>query len=80
MNAEQRERMETLIREISKASYAYYVLDNPYISDMQWDALYDELKALEQETGETLPDSPTRKVGDTTLRGFEEHRHINRLW
>ncbi len=80
MNAEQRERMETLIREISEASYAYYVLDNPYISDMQWDALYDELKALEQETGETLPDSPTRKVGGTTLKGFEEHRHINRLW
>ena len=38
------------------------------------------LKALEQETGETLPDSPTRKVGGTTLKGFEEHRHINRLW
>ena len=43
MNAEQKQRMEELIREISKASYAYYVLDDPYMSDMQWDKLYDEL-------------------------------------
>ncbi|MBR6164695.1 MAG: NAD-dependent DNA ligase LigA [Clostridia bacterium] len=80
MSPEKRERMEELIREISKASYAYYVLDDPYISDMQWDRLYDELKAIEAETGETLPDSPTRKVGGETLRGFEEHTHLNRLW
>ena len=80
MNAEKKNRMRALIQEISKASYAYYVLDDPYISDMQWDRLYDELKALEEETGEVLPDSPTRKVGGTTLKGFEEHYHINRLW
>ena len=80
MRTEQMNRMRELIREISKASYAYYVLDDPYMSDMQWDKLYDELKALEAETGETLPDSPTRKVGGTTLKGFEEHVHINRLW
>ena len=80
MNAEQMNRMQELIREISKASYAYYVLDDPYMSDMQWDKLYDELKALEADTGETLPDSPTRKVGGVTLKGFEEHTHINRLW
>ena len=80
MNAEQKQRMEELIREISKASYAYYVLDDPYISDMQWDKLYDELRNLESETGEQLPDSPTRKVGGTTLKGFEEHVHLNRLW
>jgi len=80
MNNAQRERMEELIREISKASYAYYVLDDPYLSDMQWDQLYDELKKLETETGETMPDSPTRKVGGETLKGFAEHRHLNRLW
>ena len=80
MNDEQRKKMNALIQEISKASYAYYVLDNPYISDMQWDRLYDELKALEQETGEVLPDSPTRKIGGAALKGFEEHTHITRLW
>ncbi len=80
MNAEQKQRMEELIAEISKASYAYYVLDDPYMSDMQWDRLYDELRRLENETGESLPDSPTRKVGGTTLEGFREHVHRNRLW
>ncbi len=80
MNPEKMQRMEELVREISRASHAYYVLDDPYISDMQWDRLYDELKALEQETGVVLPDSPTRKVGGETLKGFEEHTHITRLW
>ena len=80
MNADQTSRMKELIQEISKASYAYYVLDNPYISDMQWDRLYDELRSLEAETGVVLPDSPTRKVGGETLKSFEEHVHINRLW
>jgi len=80
MNSEKQKRMEELIREISNASYAYYVLDDPYISDMQWDRLYDELRALEAETGCVLPDSPTQKVGGETLKGFEEHTHINRLW
>ena len=80
MSPEQMNRMKQLSSEISKASYSYYVLDDPYISDMQWDKLYDELKALEEDTGEVLPDSPTRKVGGTTLKGFEEHYHINRLW
>jgi len=80
MNREQRTRMEELIGEISKASYSYYVLDDPYMSDMQWDRLYDELRALEAETGEVLEGSPTRKVGGATLKGFAEHRHINRLW
>ena len=80
MNPVEKQRMEELIREISKASYAYYVLDDPYISDMQWDRLYDELKSLEAETGTVLPDSPTLRVGGETLKGFEEHVHINRLW
>ncbi len=80
MSPEQKRRMEELIREISKASHAYYVLDDPYISDMQWDRMYDELRQLENETGEILPGSPTRKVGGEPLKGFEEHTHLNRLW
>lgn len=80
MTENQRKQMERLIQEIRKASYAYYVLDNPYISDMQWDRLYDELRKLEEITGETLPDSPTRQVGGKTLKGFAEHTHLNRLW
>ncbi len=74
------ERMQELVRRLNETAYAYYVLDNPVISDMQWDKMYDELKLLEAENGTVLPDSPTRKVGAEPLKGFEEHRHITRLW
>ena len=78
--SEQETRMTELVRRLNETAYAYYVLDNPVISDMQWDRMYDELKALETETGIVLEDSPTRKVGGEPLKGFEEHRHITRLW
>ena len=74
------EKIRELVRQLNDTAYAYYVLDDPVISDMQWDQLYDELKRLEAETGIVLPDSPTRKVGGETLKGFKEHRHITRLW
>lgn len=74
------ERMRELVSRLNETAYAYYVLDNPVISDMQWDRLYDELKKLEEETGIVLPDSPTRRVGGESLKGFEEHQHITRLW
>lgn len=73
-------RMQELVRRLNETAYAYYVLDNPVISDMQWDQMYDELKKLEKETGITLEDSPTHRVGGETLSGFETHRHIHRLW
>ena len=38
-------RMRLLVDQLKKTSYAYYVLDDPIISDMQWDQLYDELRA-----------------------------------
>ncbi|MGN0764543.1 MAG: NAD-dependent DNA ligase LigA, partial [Aristaeellaceae bacterium] len=61
-------------------AYAYYVLDKPVISDKQWDEMYDQLTALEKESGIVLPDSPTHRVGGETLAGFEPHRHITQLW
>ena len=42
-------RMQQLIAEINRASYAYYVLDNPIMSDKEWDRLYYELLDLEKE-------------------------------
>ena len=74
------ERMQELVKRLNETSYAYYVLDNPMISDMQWDRMYDELRTLEAETGVILTDSPTQKVGGEPLKGFEEHRHMSRLW
>ena len=65
MNNEQKiERMKVLIEKVSKASYDYYVLDNPTISDKEYDKLYYSLVDLEKQSGIVLDDSPTKKVGD----------------
>ena len=73
-------RMRELVDRLNETAYQYYTLDDPTISDAEWDALYDELVKLEAETGERLPDSPTRRVGGAVLPGFEQHTHIARLW
>ena len=74
------ERMKELVAILNRASYAYYVMDDPMMSDMQYDRLYDELKLMEKDTGIVLPDSPTIRVGDTPLDTFEQHKHITPLW
>lgn len=73
-------RMRELVDQINQASHAYYVLDNPIITDAQWDALYDELLILERMSGTVLPDSPTRRVGGDPLPAFVQHAHLSRLW
>lgn len=72
--------MRSLVDRLSEASRQYYVLDKPIMSDREWDRLYDELKALEEETGTRFPDSPTRRVGGDPLPAFRQHRHKSRLW
>ena len=74
------DRMRELVDRLNETAYQYYTLDAPTISDKEWDALYDELTKLEAETGERLPDSPTRRVGGEVLPGFEPHEHLARLW
>lgn len=72
--------MRRLVSLLNEAAHRYYVLDDPHMSDREYDQLYDELLALEKETGERLPDSPTRRVGGDPLPFFEPHRHLGRLW
>lgn len=74
------DRMKQLVEELNRHNYLYYTLDNPEVSDAEYDRLYDELVQLEKETGVTMPDSPTQRVGGEILPGFEEHRHLSRLW
>lgn len=74
------DRMRQLVDYLNEKSYQYYTLDNPTISDAEYDRLYDELVRLEAETGERLHDSPTRRVGGDVLAGFEPHAHLARLW
>ncbi len=73
-------RMRELVDILNKYAYEYYVLDNPTVSDGEYDKLYDELCALELETGEVLFDSPTKRVGGEPISAFEKHNHIERLY
>lgn len=74
------ERMKFLIEEINRHNYNYYVLDNPTISDKEYDKLYYELVDLEKELGVVLPTSPTQRVGGEILDKFQKHRHEVRLY
>ncbi|MBE5807973.1 MAG: NAD-dependent DNA ligase LigA [Clostridiales bacterium] len=74
------DRMRTLVDRLNETAYQYYTLDAPTISDKEWDAMYDELVALERETGTVLPDSPTHRVGGAILPQFEPHTHLAPLW
>ena len=54
--------MRQWVDKLNQASEAYYNGKGELMSDYEWDALFDRLKLMEEETGITLPDSPTAKV------------------
>ena len=74
------DRMRELVDILNKYSYEYYVLDEPTVSDKEYDRLYDELVKLEKESGVRLFDSPTRRVGGEPISAFKKHNHIARLY
>lgn len=74
------EKIRELVDNLNYYAYQYYVLDEPIISDAEYDKLYEKLLKLEEETKIILSDSPTQRVGDVLLEGFEKHTHINRLY
>lgn len=67
--------MREIVDQLNTWAHAYYTLDDPIVSDKEYDALYDELLRLESETGEVLFDSPSRRVGGDLLEGFEKFQH-----
>ncbi|MCU7877039.1 MAG: NAD-dependent DNA ligase LigA [Candidatus Thiodiazotropha sp. (ex Lucinoma borealis)] len=70
------ERIETLRNEINYHSRQYYVFDEPVIPDTEYDRLFRELQDLELEYPQyIIADSPTQRVGDTPLVGFNEVSH-----
>lgn len=73
-------RIEELVEELNRYAYEYYALDNPSVTDKEYDEKYYELKALEEETNHILPYSPTLRVGDRVLEGFSKYTHKARLW
>jgi len=74
-------RAAKLRRLIEHHNHRYYVLDEPEISDAEYDALLDELRDLEAENPELrTPDSPTQRVGGKPLDKFEQVRHLQPMY
>src|SRR5579884_1308235 len=74
--ADVKSRIELLRRQIEYHNYRYHVLDDPEISDAEYDQLMRELRRLEEEHLEyQSPDSPTQTVGGTPLETFEVVDH-----
>lgn len=69
------ERMKELAAVLNKASRAYYAEDREIMSNLEYDALYEELEALEKETGIVLANSPTVKVGYEAVDELPKERH-----
>ena len=70
------ERIEVLRREIRSHDHRYFVLDDPVISDYDYDMLVNELRDLESAHPDLItPDSPTRRVGGTPSSTFPVVRH-----
>lgn len=71
------DRIDHLIREINRHNYQYYMLDNPTISDYDFDQLLQELIDLEAAHPELKrPDSPTQRVGGEVTKRFESAAHL----
>ena len=69
-------RAEELRRNINSHNHSYYVLDQPTISDAEYDRLLEDLRCLESKYPELLTqDSPTQRVGGTPAEGFEQVTH-----
>ena len=74
------ERAEELRRELAVHNRRYYVLDEPTIGDDEYDALLDELRAIEAEHPRLqTPDSPTQRVGAPPLDRFEQVEHAEQM-
>jgi len=75
-----RERVEELVTELNQYSHEYYVLDAPTISDAKYDQLYRELVELEEAFPELKKqDSPTQRVGDELISGFNKVEHSSQM-
>ncbi len=70
------ERIHFLRQEVDKHNHAYYVLDTPIITDMEFDALLNELIILEKNNPHFFDEnSPTNRVGGSVLSGFTSYKH-----
>jgi DNA ligase (NAD+) len=75
------EEYKKAVETLKKWAYYYYVLDNPLVTDEEYDKLYREVEEYEKAHPDEIdPTSPTQRVGDVVLEGFEKARHITKMW
>ena len=72
-------QMKSLVKRLNQASDSYYNGKGELMTDYEWDALFDQLKRLEEETGEILPDSPTNRVSEDSIVGKKEEHEFAAL-
>ena len=72
--------MKELVELLNKYASLYYEQDAPIVSDAEYDALYDELRRLEESEGYSLKNSPTHRVGGAPQKKFEQSKHLLRLY
>ena len=72
--------MRELVDKLNRYAREYYELDEPTVSDKEYDELYYTLVEMEKATGITLPDSPTHRVGGAPLKNFVRYNHRQRLY
>lgn len=72
-------QMKSLVGRLNQASDSYYNGKDELMTDYEWDALFDQLKRLEEETGEILPDSPTNRVSEDSIVGKKEEHEFAAL-
>src|SRR4051812_41123829 len=79
--AEVAERADELKRQLAHHNHRYYVLDDPEVGDDVYDALLDELRAIERDHPELVtPDSPTQRVGAEPVSRLEKVRHLQPMY
>ncbi len=76
-----KEEYKKAVETLKKWAYAYYIDDNPLVTDEVYDKLYKEVEAYEKEHPQDIdPTSPTQRVGAPLKEGFKKAKHLSPMW
>ena len=76
-----KEEYKKAVETLKKWAYAYYINDNPLVTDEVYDKLYKEVEAYEKEYPQDIdPTSPTQRVGAPLKEGFKKAKHLSPMW
>ena len=76
-----REEYKKAVEQLKEWAYAYYVKDNPVVTDEVYDKLYHEVEDYEKSHPDEIdPASPTQRVGAMLQEGFEKAKHLSPMW